>query len=84
MKVITGSEKGDIISQYILFTKVVNEQIREHGRTRDAITEAIRICKNQDVLKEYLSGREKEVVDIIAKSLGRSVRSVEKWLGQSV
>lgn len=36
-----------------------------HGRTREAALETIRICKNQNVLREYLLGREREVVDIM-------------------
>ena len=36
-----------------------------HGRTQEAILEAIRICKDRNVLKEYLSSKEKEVVDIM-------------------
>ena len=37
----------------------------KHGRTREAVQEAIRICKEKNVLKEYLSSREKEVVDML-------------------
>ncbi|MCD7864154.1 MAG: hypothetical protein LUG61_11785 [Lachnospiraceae bacterium] len=66
MKVLTGNEGDDIISQYVAFTHVVNEQIRQYGRTRQAITEAIRICTKQGILQEYLRRREREVVDIYA------------------
>ena len=55
----------DIISQYITFTKVYNEQLKLYQRTRKTITETIRICKDRNVLREYLSSREKEVVDIM-------------------
>ncbi len=65
VKVLYGDGKGDIISQYVDFTKVYNEQIKLHGKTREAVLETIRICKDRDVLKEYLSGREKEVVNIM-------------------
>lgn len=58
------SEK-DIISQYITFTKVYNEQLKLYKRTRKTITETIRICKDRNILREYLSSREKEVVDIM-------------------
>lgn len=47
------------------FTKVCSEQILKHVRTRNAILEAIRICKNKNVLKEYLESREREVMDIM-------------------
>ena len=36
-----------------------------YGRTKKAILETIRICKDRNVLKEYLESREKEVVDIM-------------------
>ena len=52
-------------SQYVDFTKVYNEQIRLYGKTREAVLETIRICKDRNVLKEYLSGRVKEVVNIM-------------------
>lgn len=65
VKMIYDGKEGDIINQYIIFTKVCNEQIRLHGRTREAIIEAIRICKDRNVLKEYLSKRESEVIDIM-------------------
>ena len=38
----------------------------KYKRTKKAITETIRICKEQNVLKEYLESREKEVVDIMS------------------
>ena len=64
-KVIYESETNDIINQYIVFCKVFNEQTRQHGMTRKAVTETIRICKNRNVLGEYLLDREKEVVTIM-------------------
>lgn len=33
--------------------------------TQKAVAETIRICKDRDILKEYLHGREKEVVTIM-------------------
>jgi hypothetical protein len=64
-KIIYDGEKGDIISQYINFTRVLDEQIKLHGRTIKAATEAIRICSDRDILKEYLKARRKEVIDIM-------------------
>ena len=61
-----GEENGkDIISQYVAFTKVYDEQKKIYGRIRKAVEETIRICKDKDILKEYLSSREKEVIDIM-------------------
>ena len=64
-KVIYESDTDDIINQYIIFCKVFNEQTKKHGMTQKAVTETIRICKDRNVLKEYLLEREKEVVTIM-------------------
>lgn len=55
----------DIIGQYVLFTKVFNEQLRIYGRTPEAIEETIRICMDQDILREYLASKRKEVVTMM-------------------
>ena len=65
VKVLYESDTDDIINQYIIFCKVFNEQTKEHGMTRKAVTETIRICKDRNVLREYLLDREKEVVTIM-------------------
>ena len=65
VKVIYGGKGNDIISQYVAFTKVYNEQVKQYGRSRKAVTETIRICKDRDVLREFLSSREKEVISIM-------------------
>ena len=64
-KVIYESDTDDIINQYIIFCKVFNEQTKKHGMTQKAFRETIRICKDSNVLKEYLLEREKEVVTIM-------------------
>ncbi len=65
VKVIYNSKKGDIISQYIMFTKIYNEQVKLHGRTREAVLETIRICKDEGVLRDYLASKEKEAISIM-------------------
>jgi len=65
VKVIYDGEKGDIINQYCNFTRIYREQSRIYGWTQKAVWETIRICEEQDILREYLQGREKEVVDIM-------------------
>ena len=64
-KVIYESDTDDIINQYIIFCKVFNEQTKQYGMTQKAVTETIRICKDRNVLREYLLDREKEVVTIM-------------------
>ena len=39
--------------------------MRLYGKTREAVLSTIRICQDRNVLKEYLSGREKEVINIM-------------------
>ena len=65
IKVLYQENAEDIIGQYIIFCKVYQEQRKCYGNTREAVTETIRICKDRNVLKEYLESREKEVVDIM-------------------
>jgi len=64
-KVLYESDSDDIINQYIVFCKVFNEQTKQHGMTQEAIMETIRICKDRNILREYLAQREKEVVTIM-------------------
>ena len=64
-KVIYESGTEDIINQYIIFCKVFNEQTKQHGMTQKAVTETIRLCRDRNILKEYLAQREKEVVSIM-------------------
>ena len=53
------------MSRLIFFCKVFNEQTKQHGMTKKAVTETIRICKDRNVLREYLAQREKEIVTIM-------------------
>ena len=65
IKVIKQTDSTDILNQYILFSKIYNEQKKLHGRSKETIIKTIRICKDRNILKEYLESREKEVVDIM-------------------
>ena len=87
VNMIYGDTSDDIISQYVLFTKVYDEQRKLYGRTRQAIEETIHICKEKDVLKEYLESRETEVVTMmmtlfdeeqISKNYEASIRREER------
>ena len=65
VKVIYDGQPGDIINQYVKFTRVANDQMKKYGKTRKAAEETIRICIDEDVLAEYLKEREVEVMDIM-------------------
>lgn len=65
VKVLYQEDEKNIIGQYIIFSKVYNEQRKLYGNTKQAVTETNRICKDRNVLKEYLESKEQEVVDIM-------------------
>ena len=65
VKMLYGTGKDDVISQYVAFTKVFDEQRKQYGKTRKAIEETIRICKDRNIMKEYFEKREKEVITML-------------------
>ena len=65
VKVIYDGQPGDIINQYVTFTRVANDQMNKYGRTQKAAEETIRIRINEDVLADYLKEKEVEVLDIM-------------------
>ena len=65
VRVLTDGKQGDILNQYVTFTKIYNEQIQKHGKSQEAVSETLRICKNENILREYLSKHEREVRDIM-------------------
>ena len=65
VKVLTKAGTEDIIQQYIRFCKVFDEQRKKHGYTLKTILETIRICQNENVLREYLTKQAKEVQTIM-------------------
>ena len=64
-KVIYQEDKSNIIGQYIIFCHVFDEQTEKWGSVKKAVEETIRICRDENILKEYLTSREKEVVEIM-------------------
>ena len=65
VKMIYLDDSNSIINQYIKFCLVLDDQIKLYGRDIKAIEETIRICKESDILAEYLKSREVEVKDIM-------------------
>ncbi len=62
---IAEAGENDILSQYIIFCKVVDNLVMEKGRSLATMREAIQICKDRNVLREYLSRHEKEAIDVL-------------------
>ena len=65
VKIIYLRDGDDIISQYIGFCRIFNEQVALYGRSLKAAKETIKICRDKNLLKEYLSERAKEVEGIM-------------------
>ena len=65
VKVIYLRNSNDIINQYIGFCRVFNEQVALYGRTLKAVKEIVRICRDMDILSDYLGERETEVEGIM-------------------
>lgn len=62
-KVIYDSVQGDIINQYVVFSKVFDEQRKLYeGDLRKAVEETLRICKDKNVLRKYLEQEESAVI----------------------
>jgi predicted CopG family antitoxin len=73
VKVISERNSNDIINQYIIFCKVFDEQRRRLGLTEEMVRATIDICRNKDVLREYLNNREKEVYMIMTSCFDQEV-----------
>lgn len=65
VRILRDGRRGDILSQYVAFTRVCRKQVVLHGRTQKAVEEIIRICRTTDILAEYMKSREKEVKNIM-------------------
>ena len=55
---IYDSKRGDIIDQYITFCRIFDQQIRRYGKTEKAVRESLRICRDRNVVREYLAKEE--------------------------
>lgn len=65
LKVIYLDDSDTIVNQYIKFCMVLDDTVQKHGRTLTAIKETIRICRDENLLNEYLKARETEVEGIM-------------------
>ena len=65
VKIIYQSGNDNILDQYIKFTKISDEQVKLKGRSRETAAEIIDICVENNILKEFLLSRKKEVIDML-------------------
>ena len=59
----------DILQQYIAFSRELDGQFKDKGRTVEALTAAIERCKSKNILRDYLAVREKEVAKIMRSAI---------------
>ena len=69
VRVLYGDDEDNILNQYILFCKTWDEQSGKgkYGKTLKAVEETIRICIENNILKDYLISEHEEVIDIMEK-----------------
>ena len=67
IKVIKNPGTDSIISQYIGFCKIFNEQRKIYRNTIEAIKKTIQICTEKGFLKDYLTKHSKEVITMMAE-----------------
>ena len=64
--VLRDGREGDIIYQYVGFTRVFDEQMKLHKDNKAlAVAETIRICRDRGLLAKFMSEREEEVMDLL-------------------
>lgn len=67
-----GGKENDIISQYVAFTKVYNEQMKRHGRSRD----------EERIMRTYVANERREAVrEAVENMLKTGKMSAEEIAG---
>ena len=65
VKILYGDDKDSILWQYVTFTKIYKEMVQQMGKTRETVLKTIQTCKDRNVLRDYLTAHEAEVIDIM-------------------
>lgn len=65
IKVLRSENSGDIISQYVRFCKITDENIKSYGKTIESLDATINQCIKEGILVPFLESRRKEVTDIM-------------------
>ena len=64
---VISQEEDNVIGEYIRLCHILDEQRKKCGSTSNAIQTALKICKEENVLMQYLQGKEEEVRSILLK-----------------
>ena len=81
-EVCESGDDMDILQQYITFSRELDRQCAEKGRTIEALKAAIERCKSKDILREYLEAREKEVIKIMTMLFDQGVSKRNRLQGK--
>ena len=65
IKVITESEKNNIVGEYIEFSRITNKLVKKYGYKKVTAEKIVNECIKKNVLTEYLEDRKEEVIDIM-------------------
>ena len=65
VEVLHEAGTGNVVKEYIKFCHVYDEQVKLYGYSQTAVEKTIAICSRENVLKDYLEERAKEVRDIM-------------------
>ena len=60
--VLYGGEQGDILDQYVGYTKILREAVKESGYDAATAYKVVRRCISQNILTEYMTERGAEVM----------------------
>lgn len=66
VKVIKDESKDNILGQYFAFVRILYMNFERYGKTRKAVEETVRKCLEENLLKDYMKEREKEVIDMMS------------------
>ncbi len=75
VKVLCIPDEENTLGQYMMFCSIFREQLALCNNSDEAIQNTIRICKDEDILKEYLQEREYEVYNMMAHLV-----TTEDWI----
>lgn len=72
VKMIYNGEKDDVVYQYISFCRILDEQRKKFSDDpQTAIEETIRICKDKNIMEDYITTHENEVYESVSDMLYR-------------
>ena len=62
VRILYGGKKGDILDQYVSYTKILREAVKESGYDAATADKVVRRCISQNILTEYMTERGAEVM----------------------